>query len=82
MDAVAWKIRELVAESCALVQAVDDGTDDTVVAVELEHLRVRLLALADSAEECEAADAACGVVSDIDAALSRFDRGTARRGAA
>ncbi|MDP8971005.1 MAG: hypothetical protein M3N52_11020 [Actinomycetota bacterium] len=72
MDPQAWRIREVVVDACAAIDAVESGRQpgDTLLAA-LCHLRLDLLALAADTCDCEAADDACGVVEQIDAALSR-----------
>jgi len=82
MDAQAWQIRELVCSACDLIARVEERRGELAAAGELEHLRGRLLALAEFTGDDEAQDAAFGAVADIDATLRRFDEPVQQRGAA
>ncbi len=65
MDAEAWRIAELVVEACGLIGGGDVG--------QLTHLRRELAVLARETQDGEAADTACGVVADIDRALTTLE---------
>lgn len=81
MDAQALRIDELVGEACGLVRRVERGVAGRELVIELECLRAELLALARGTADQQAADAACGVVGDLDAALDQLGRRTASRAA-
>lgn len=59
VDVCAMRIRELIVDCCVASEPVGD----------LLHVRSELLALAEVTGDPDAADAACGAVSEIDAAL-------------
>lgn len=81
MDTGALEISELVVEACARIDALEHRPSTPAVG-ELEHLRAHLLMLADETDDHEAADAARGVIADIDAALEALHLQVPRRGAA
>lgn len=76
------RIRELVTETCAALREVEDrGWDDARLG-ELELVRDVLCGLALQTADQEAADAACGVVSEVDGLLaSAIDPLAGRRAA-
>lgn len=69
MDEYAMRIHELIVGTCVVSQPL--GT--------LLHTRAELLALAEDTSDGEAADAACGAVAEIDAAVNALLTPAARR---
>lgn len=69
MDEYAIRIRDLIVDTCVVTQPL--GT--------LLHTRAELLALAEDTGDGEAADAACGAVVEIDAAVRALLAPAARR---
>jgi hypothetical protein len=82
VDREAGRIAELVAEACGHLQQLTriDGRGDQDGY--LEHVRARLAALAACTCDDEAADEACAMIADIDAALREPPRGARRARAA
>lgn len=73
MDPQARRIREVVLDACAAIDALKGrGPPEDALVGALYHLRLDLLALAAETCDREAADDACGVVEEIDAALARI----------
>lgn len=60
MDDRAERIDELIAGTCVASEPL----------VALLHVRAELLALAEETDDPRAADAACGAVAEIDAAVA------------
>ena len=67
MDDASQRIRDLVVRAVAAAEAVPEVDSHRVLA----GLRDELLALCDDTTDTEAADAACGAVHELDAALTR-----------
>jgi hypothetical protein len=74
MDAGAWRIRDTVVEACGLVAQAEGPRPSAALGHELQHVRGVLAVLAREAEDDDMADAACGVLADVDRALERLDR--------
>lgn len=60
MDKDAMRIQELIVDTCVATHPL--GT--------LLQTRAELLALAEETSDCDAADAACGAVAEIDVAVN------------
>lgn len=73
MDDAAARIRELVLQVAAAAGTVP-GADAHRL---LTGLRAELLAVCEDTGDTEAADAACGAVHELDAALARLADGRA-----
>ena len=82
VDAQAEHIQELVAEACGMldrVGRVGRGVADDAAHGELQQLRGLLRALSHQTGDAQAADTACSVVADIDAALRWSTRSVVER---
>jgi hypothetical protein len=81
MDAVGERIGELVVEACGLVCQAEGLHPARDMGRELEYLRGLLVVLSCETEDAQAADAAGGVVAEIDRALAVLDGRFADRAA-
>ncbi len=79
VDAQAEHIQELVAEACGMLDLVGSGVADDAAHGELQQLRGLLRALSHQTGDAQAADTACSVVADIDAALRWSTRSVVER---
>lgn len=81
MDSGVSAISELVVEACVRIDELERLPSHRVIG-EIEHLRALLAVLGEEAGDDETADAARGVVRDIDGALASLRPGAGHRGAA
>ena len=79
VDAQAEHIQELVAEACGMLDLVGRGVADDAAHGELQQLRGLLRALSHQTGDAQAADTACSVVADIDAAVRWSTRSVIER---
>lgn len=69
MDEYAKRIQDLIVDTCVVTQPLGA----------LLHTRAELLMLAEDTRDADAADAACGAVAEIDAAVNAHLALPARR---